>query len=392
MSFLRRTEYIATSKKRAEAEARRTAVAQKVKVAKRKSPEPDAGTPAYVKRKIEKSFDAAALALTPAMRAKAVHPSKRKTDLVEILPILPDLDAFPDSGAYVTVKFMHGPLPSSSGNAGSSTSKYDTRLLSSVFRPIAKSASEEAAFEAAKVAHQLDPERNPAPPNNVNYDLFLADTIHTADNFRAKYDVDNPNRDDDGLYTANLSQGRDGRCFRFNRVRGYETAEEKEMTHQTKYDEELIISCGKGGITGAGEGDGGPRPRAAWYYPVMQRTVVRNQRTKSMARMQSQGAADDDQQVDALDLMVTDPTEAMLELAARIRADPLHFAEDDGAEEHEAEEGQTGAHSDDEGRRSSSPAVRRPVRDGDDDAEGDADGHATPSDAEEDAEGDEEED
>ncbi len=156
VSFLRRTEYISSvaSKHRAESSALRPNSGNTAKRPdKRKSPEPDAGTPAYVKRKIERSFDVALANARDPSRVK--HPTRKNARLVEAYPMLPDLDAFPDSGAYVTVKFASNPV-------GTSDS-YDSRLLSGVFMPVQRSAAEEAEFEAAMEAHELDPQNNPRP-------------------------------------------------------------------------------------------------------------------------------------------------------------------------------------------------------------------------------------
>ncbi len=129
VSFLRRTEYIssmAAGRQRLDANPlRATAAALSKRAEKRKSPEPDVGTPAFVKRKIEKSF--AVARANQKDRSRVKHPTKKRdgsgaVHLVAAYPVLPDLEAFPDSGAYVTIKFTHNPVPSAS--------TYDTRLLS----------------------------------------------------------------------------------------------------------------------------------------------------------------------------------------------------------------------------------------------------------------------
>ncbi len=248
VSFLRRTEYISAvaTRQRAEASAFRSKSGNAAeRLEKRKSPEPDVGTPAYFKRKIEKGFDVAQANLRDTSRVK--HPTKKNLRLVEAYPMLPDLDAFPDSGAYVTVKFSNNPV--------STSDSYDRRLLSGVFMPIQRTAAEEADYEAALEAHELDPQSNPRPATGMNYDFFLPDTAGTSDNFQRKFDLDNPDRDDEELYTAR-SDDQSG-AFHFDRVRAYETAEEKEMGHETKYSEEIILSFT----------ETSPGKKAVLYYP-----------------------------------------------------------------------------------------------------------------------------
>ncbi|PHH67552.1 hypothetical protein CDD83_6522 [Cordyceps sp. RAO-2017] len=134
VSFLRRTEYISSSTpKRPEGGNARALLVQARKPAR---PAPDAAedSPEAIKRKIDRSFELAELERKEPKRVK--HPSKRHLKLVEAVPLLPDLDAFPDSGAYVTIKFLTNPVPSSG--------EYDRRLLSAMLRPVERTPSEEA--------------------------------------------------------------------------------------------------------------------------------------------------------------------------------------------------------------------------------------------------------
>jgi RNA polymerase II-associated factor 1 len=232
--------------------------------------------------------------------------------------MLPDLDAFPDSGTYVTLKFTHNPV--------NTTSTYDRRLLSGIFVPLTRTPSEEAVFEAAMAAHELDPARNPRPSNAMNYNYFLADTSETADAFRSKFDLANPDRDNDALYTT---QGDDGGSFHFDRLRGYEASEEKELGHDTKYSEEIVLSFvdAADGVAGGGG--------AVFYYPVMQRSTMRSQRDKNIARTTGAATEEEDEAaaIDQLDITIVDPSEEMVEHIAKIREDPLHWAEHEEEEE-----------------------------------------------------------
>jgi len=373
VSFLRRTEYISTgAKHRAEAASPFRASAgnaQKRPEKRKTSPEPDAGTPAFVKRKIERSFEVAQANLQDRS-GRVRHPTKRNLRLVSAYQMLPDLDAFPDSGAYVTVKFSSNPV--------SSSSVYDRRLESGIFVPIQRSAAEEAAFEAAMEAHELNPLDNPRPANGMNYHYFLPDSQAAADGFRAKFDLDNPDRDDDALYTSrsgggddddDQQQGNGTGVFHFNRVRTYETAEEKELAHDTKYTDEIILAFDDARA-------------AVLYYPVMQRSTVRSQRQKNIARTIgfAPPADEEDDVVDRLDVTVADPTDEMLEHVAKIKADPLHFHEEE--DEAEPRAGGAGDEDDDDDDAAvaaqlngDSPPAHNGRGQGDSDADADADGY-----------------
>ena len=368
VSFLRRTEYISSvgSSKPAAGSANplRASTGNALRrPEKRKSPEPDAGTPAYVRRKIERSFDVAQAALQDRSRVR--HPTKKGVRLAAAYPVLPDLDAFPDSGAYVTVKFTHNPLPAAA-------TTYDRRLLSGIFVPVEKTAEEHAAFEAALAAHELDPARHPRPANAMNYNYFLPATTATAAGFRAKFDVDNPDRDDDALYTSRDSETGAG-VFGFDRVRGYETDHERELAHDTKYSEEIVLSF----VDDAPGVARAAARRAALYYPVMQRSTIRSQRGRNIARTTGMTRDDDEQEPVRLDVTVVDPTPDMVEHVARIKEDPLYFNEED---EDEAEAEAAGEEDDDDDETrlaeqlNGSPAPNgrgRDVESDEEDAEGD---------------------
>ncbi|PON28030.1 hypothetical protein TGAM01_v203167 [Trichoderma gamsii] len=366
VSFLRRTEYISSLvPKRFEANHPRALLAKSRRPAKR--PEPAADSPQVIKRKIDKGFEIAEQDLKDPKRIK--HPSKKHLKLVDALPLVPDLDAFPDSGAYVTIKFLTNPV--------SSSNEYDNRLRSGLFRPIDRTAAEEAALEAAMEAYNQDPVSNPKPANLMNYDFYLGQSRADADRFRRKFDVDDADRDDDDLYTH---RGDTGGYFQFNRIRAYETAQETELDHPTKYEDEIILSTN--------EKDTDSSQKAVFYYPIMQRSTIRPQRTRNIART-NYGLAEDDepQVVDQLDLTVDDPTEEMRAAMKMYARHPMGWEQD---EEEELQHG-----------------VERSIEEGDVDADGDAEGedadrngasspaekyHERSPSADHDAEGDEDED
>ncbi|KAK4241680.1 hypothetical protein C8A03DRAFT_30121 [Achaetomium macrosporum] len=330
VSFLRRTEYI-SSVSSVQPKPRpsdhgflkpSSGNAVKRPEKRKASPEPDKGTPTWIKRRIEKSFEIAAANLADRSRVK--HPSKRNLKVVDAFPVLPDLEAFPDSGAYVTVKFTTNPVNKSDS--------YDTRLLSGIFKPIERTAAEDQLYEAAKAAWERDPSK-PKPTQMMNYDLFLpADTL-TGENFRAKFDVNNPDRDSRSLYTSNDSGG----SFRFPRVRAYETAQEKEMDHDNKYDEEVILAYRD---DGDGEDNSGAPRKAVYYYPVMLRTTIRSRRTKNIARTIGLAGDEEERPVDELQVRVDDPSEGLKEHLERYKQQPVgDLPEDDEEEEEEHRNG-----------------------------------------------------
>lgn len=329
VSFLRRTEYISgmqTTSRKVDIFLKNQQGTPKRAAVKRKaaSPEPDKGSPAYIKRKIERSFDVAGLALRDRSRAK--HPSKRNVRLADAYPLLPDLDAFPDSGAYVTVKFTHNPVPPSS--------TYDTRLPSGIFKPIERTEEEEAAYEAAMAAHERDPERFPRPDNKMNYEFYLAADAAAAAQFRRRFDVDDPEKDSRDLYPKRQN-GESADCFPFRRVRAYETAKEVELDHESKYSEELILAFNEGDRNGEGE-------RGLYYYPVMQRSTVRAQRSKNIARTAVGIQDGEEAMIDQLDVTVDEPGEELKAHMAMYREHPFGLGEEEEEEEEERQQHEGG--------------------------------------------------
>ncbi|KAK0389323.1 hypothetical protein NLU13_2898 [Sarocladium strictum] len=341
VSFLRRTEYIsslASTKK----DLNGGQVFLKKGPRARKAPEAAADSPEVIKRKIDKSFDLAEQYLREPKRIK--HPSRKNLTLVDARPLLPDVEAMPDSGAYVSIKFLTNPVQSGS--------TYDTRLLKGIFRPTDRTAEEEEAYQAALEAYEHDPENNPRPQNFMNYEYYLADTKKTATNFTRKTDPEDPDRDSDSLYTheSKDDDGSSRGCFQFMKLRAYETASEIELGHETKYDVDVLLANN--------DSDRYPLQKAVYYYPVMQKLQIRPQRTKNIARKAGFQQEDEDI-IHQLDITVGEPTE---EAAARIN----HFKENPmtdlgGEEEEQAEH---------EGHEETQPRTQRSVSE-DRDADGD---------------------
>lgn len=310
-------------------------------------------SPAHIKRKIEQSFSVAATNLKEKSRVK--HPSKRNVKLVDAYPLVPDLDAFPDSGAYVTFKFTNNPVPPSR--------TYDKRLLNGVLKPLNRSEEEEQAYQLALQAHERDPEHMPKPQNLMDYDYFLPDSVHTSDRFNQKFDVMNLEHDDESLYThKNNGKGH----FPMARVRTYETSQELELDNQTKYDEEVVLAFNDDEMLDQ---------KAAFYYPIMQRSVIKPQRTKNIARTIGLVPADfdaDENKIDQLDVRVEDPTDAIRAWMDLYREHP--YGKDDEEEEAEAEVDADAEGEQDSGRVPSQQQYLAELdEDDDEDAEGEQD-------------------
>ncbi|EPE30219.1 hypothetical protein GLAREA_12942 [Glarea lozoyensis ATCC 20868] len=318
VSFLRRTEYISsyTSKSRFESTTSRSLIDNTGSKKKRPVVDFDKESPENIKKQVEESFAIAARNLKNKNIAR--HPTKRNVHVVDAYPLLPDVDAFPDAGGYVTVKFLTNPVPPST--------TYDVRVENSMLVPIDPPEEEQAAKQAAQEAHNADPEHNPPPENTLEYELFMPETVDAALNYKRKFDIlDNDHQEED-LYTD--KQGNGEGCFRFKRVRAYESAT-SAGTYEEKYDDEVIIALH--------DGKDGRLQKGAYYYPIVQRISIRPQRQKNidkrMGRMQSQ----QEEVTDYMDMRIEDPDAEVIATRTVFRDYPYGESEKLEAEKLEAE-------------------------------------------------------
>jgi RNA polymerase II-associated factor 1 len=316
VSFLRRTEYISsyTSKSRFESTTSRSLIKNTGSRKERSRIDVDKESPEYIRGEVENSFQIAAQNLDPKNRNLVRHPSKRNLKLLDAYPLLPDLDAFPDAGGYVTVKFLTNPVPPSS--------TYDTRLEGSLLKPIEVTEEEQNAQQLARENYERDPDRFPAPDDTIEYEFFMTETPAEAANFKRKFDVLDLENDDDELYTQKNASGEP--CFRFKRIRPYESASFSGSVPD-KYEEEVIIALH--------DGSDGLHQKGAYYYPIVQRTSIRPQRTKNIQIKKRMFAPEQDptkRQTDYVDMRIEEPDEDTK--AARDVFRTMPYGEEDEAE------------------------------------------------------------
>jgi RNA polymerase II-associated factor 1 len=265
--------------------------------------------------------------------------------LLNAKPLLPDLEAFTDAGGYITVKFLTNPVPPSS--------TYDIRLENSILRPIQPTEEEILEKQAAKENYERDPERNPPPDDTIDYEFYLTETPAQALNFKRKFDVLDPEREEQDLYPRRSAEL--GGFFRFKRVRAYESASVIGSVTE-KYDEEVLIATS--------DGSDGVRQRAAYYYPIIQRASIRPQRTKNI-RKNKNGYNKRDAEAnytDYVDMRVEDPTDEMKAVRAVFKDHP--YGQVDQGEEDVEENGE-------QSRRQSAKSSTPAGRDEDDDQKSD---------------------
>ena len=210
VSFLRRTEYMVSNQNsRTEITGARNPARPKSNTQKRRHDDISQDEPARIVRDIESGFtlandiDAqtngdAAVNNAKSAWANPKHPTKPHLKLLDAYPVLPDLDATPDTGTYSVIKYRTNPV--------ASTKKYDERLDIAVLRPRDPRPEIEARWrqEQAERAEKGEPETE-LP---YDYDLFLAADEDVAE--KAQKSIESPDEHAD-------------ESFEFARIRLYET-------------------------------------------------------------------------------------------------------------------------------------------------------------------------
>lgn len=309
VSFLRRTQHISVD--RAAAAPGTPARAQARPGKKGKVSVDD---PRHIKKFIQKGFDIAypeskhmgedtesRIRGLPATKADTdawanpVHPDNPKLKPVGFFPVLPDLEGFPDPGGYVQFKFDKAPV---AGIAG----KRDKRMEVALLHP---RAPEERICQdhASKAAlHEANPNLYPDPgPIPFDYELLLPEKPENAKKIRTSMNINDPNRDDESLYTH---EGPDGTKFhRYDRARTYATSMQSLNTEQKQRDIALTL------FTPA---EGEDKQLAAYYYPILGKTRLKPERARTIAQagLAPNASQAQEDQIDQMQVVVRDPDEA----------------------------------------------------------------------------------
>ena len=327
VSFLRRTEYISSEQggrsRGSDGPSSRMIRTDEKAAKKRKIEIEEQNEPEVIRRHVQKSFYVAnpdegadgsdklsSSPMTSAEReawATPKHPSNKKLTPLDFYPVLPDLDAFPDSGGYVVFTYNPAPL--------SCLQKYDNRIDVALLRPRdPQRPGAMAMYEEARARHEQDPSRPPpgAPP--FDYDFYAPDADDNAvARVQAKFDPENPQWQDSSLYTHH-HEGKGS--FRYTRIRTYATSSGNQFHNKWK---EVVLTLNDGpedGSNGQADGhDDGRRSKGAYLYPVLTRSTIRPQRniTQNVAGLVSSSQPaplpKDPDRVDQFDVRIGEPEE-----------------------------------------------------------------------------------
>ncbi len=223
------------------------------------------------------------------------HPSNPDLQLLDSYPILPDLDALPSTACFLLAKFITNPVASSKN--------YDTRLDAAILRQ----KNDEHAYTRWNQKNEewkQSASFRPQPIPEDDYEYFLPIEHDAVKPIKRKLNVNDPENEDEELYT---DEGPDGqRVFKYARLRTYETYQQTGDP-ASFYDDSVALALHDpeeevGDVPGTKQ----RLQKAAYFYPIMQRTALRPKRNVGqMAHSQ----VSDEERIDEINLTVGDVDE-----------------------------------------------------------------------------------
>ncbi|OCK83302.1 Paf1-domain-containing protein [Lepidopterella palustris CBS 459.81] len=327
VSFLRRTEYITSvAAGGSRFESSSSSNTMRTRNPKRRRADISKDDPVHILRAIIKGFDIAypqdaytgpdsdknirgAEITTEEKKAWArpVHPTKKDVQLLDSYPILPDLDALPDTGSYMVYKFITCPV--------SSTDKYDERLDVAFLRPLTQPAEDLARMEAQQAAHDADPSQ-PAPIPQFDYEFFLPSNSNKVRGIKRNFGVIDPDNEEEVEFDGE-SKDSNRSYFKYERVRAYETYQQTGDPGNVHGDI-VAVALHDPEATSELQREN-PLQKAAYYYPVIQKTLIRPRRPAKKGAMASQINGEEETRVDVVEARGRDPDVNEVERRVEIR-------------------------------------------------------------------------
>ena len=310
VSFLRKTQYITSqnargsdpltrTNPRATLPARRASMLAEAHLAR--------DNKENINRHIQKGFDIAYpdstqqdITSAPATTAEReawqnpVHPDNPRLKPVSHHPLLPDFDAVPDQGAYISVKFDKPPLPSRRGRRDD---RVDVAMLRASVDPRRKST-----WEAKKAAFLESPEKFEDPgPEPVIYAYEVPESEEGASRIRRILNDADPDKDDFALWegffnpedvTEETSEKAEP-YISYAKIRSFPNNSIQEVNSSRFLALSLIDPD-----TAPPQSRLNANGPAAYFYPIKTRTKLRADRGKVGRMPQAANADDDDSAAD----------------------------------------------------------------------------------------------
>lgn len=290
ITFLRRTEYVTSSTTGgSKFESSNSSNTMRLR-RKRKTAETSLDDPIHIARHILKGFNVAypadayngqdsienlkAAESTAEERLawnKPKHPRNPNLKLLDSYPLLPDWDATPDTGAYMVFKFTAPPVNNPLDRA------YDTRLDVSLLRYAGQTIQDHESYSQALEAHKQDP-TVPMPVPRMQYEYFLPSDKDKVQGIKRNFTTYDPTNDAE--IDFNIGEDDDGqprKCFKYEYIRAYETSQ-VAGDPQDEYGDTVALALHDPEKHESQSLRDTSLQKAAYFYPISQRTSIRPRR------------------------------------------------------------------------------------------------------------------
>ncbi|OSS53689.1 hypothetical protein B5807_00280 [Epicoccum nigrum] len=311
-SFLRRTEYITSSTTGgSKFESSNSSNTMRVR-RKRKLQDTSVDDPINISRHILKGFNLAYPAdayngqdSTENIRAaditaeerqawnKPKHPRNPNLKLLESYPLLPDWDAMTDTGAYMVFKYTAAPVNNPLDPS------YDPRVDVALLRPAGQSIKDQELYMQEKEAQKDDPTA-PAPTSRFHFECFLPGSKERVRDIQRNFTTNDPTAEDvvfDG--EGEDDEGRPRKFFKFDNIRTYETSQ--QVACEDIYGDVVALALHDPQRHKAERLRATPLQKAAYLYPIIQKTSIRPRRPGEPDMVEPQ------QRVDVIEAAGRDP-------------------------------------------------------------------------------------
>jgi len=289
ITFLRRTEYVTSSTTGgSKFESSNSSNTMRLR-RKRKTAETSLDDPTNIARHILKGFNIAypanayngqdssenmrAADSTPEERLawnKPKHPKNPNLKLLDSYPLLPDWDATPDTGSYMVFKFQAPPVNNPSDRS------YDPRLDVAIVRPAGQTIEDQEIFLQSYEQHKNDP-TVPTPIPRYQFEYFLPSSREKVPGIKRNFTTHDPEDADIDFDIAEDDEGQPRKCFKYENVRTYETSQQVGDPHDT-YGDVVALALHDPEKHESERLRNTSMQKAAYFYPIIQRTSIRPRR------------------------------------------------------------------------------------------------------------------
>lgn len=289
-TFLRRTEYVtASTTGGSKFESSNSSNTMRLR-RKRKQVETSLDDPTNISRHILKGFNIAypadayngqdnaenirAAESTPEERLawnKPKHPRNPNLKLLDSYPLLPDWDATPDTGGYMVFKFTAPPINNPLDPS------YDPRLDVALLRPAGQTIQDQERYMEDLQAHKLDP-TVPPPIARYQFEFFLPSDKSKVRGIKRNFTTYDPtNEADIDFDIAEDDEGQPRKCFKYDNIRTYETSQQVGDPSDT-YGDVVALALHDPEKHESEPLRDTKLQKAAYFYPITQRTSLRPRR------------------------------------------------------------------------------------------------------------------